>query len=152
VALIVRNEMVCTPFAIAFILYTENEYHVLFYVLPFLLRPFVLRLLALKTVANVGQSLNFVVFWDVTQRRLVSHRPFGTTCRSHLQISRCPKTRTSWSFKTGQIHCPETSVRNQPTLSNISEDYRIQVNQSRSLRSFIHNFLIFSLWFLVKGP
>ena len=28
--------------------------------------------------------LNSVVFWDVMQRKLVSHRRFGTTYRSHL--------------------------------------------------------------------
>jgi hypothetical protein len=35
--------------------------------------------------------LTSVVFWDVTQRSLVSHRRFAKTYRSHLQGSRCPR-------------------------------------------------------------
>ena len=38
--------------------------------------------------------LNFVVFWDVKQRRVVSHRRFGTTYPSYLPGSRC----SSWAF------------------------------------------------------
>jgi hypothetical protein len=35
------------------------------------------------------------------------------------------------------IGCPETAVLNQPTLRNNSEDGRIQVNRSGSLRYLI---------------
>jgi hypothetical protein len=38
-------------------------------------------------------------------------------------------------LKMGPIRIPETSVRNTPTLRNIPEDDRIQVNRSESLRS-----------------
>ena len=33
---------------------------------------------------------------------------------------------TSWPLKTGPTRSTETSVRNEPTLRNISEDDRIQ--------------------------
>jgi hypothetical protein len=71
--------------------------------------------------------LNSVVFCDVMQRRLVSHRRFGTTYQSHLRESRCLGLS------------PETSVQNQPKLHNIPEDDRIQISRSGSLRcrSFI---------------
>jgi hypothetical protein len=72
---------------------------------------------------------NSVVFWDVTQRRLVSHRHFGTRYRSHLQGSK------NVHFWMGPILSPETSVRNKSTLRNIPEDDRIQVNRSGSLRT-----------------
>jgi hypothetical protein len=42
---------------------------------------------------------------------------------------------TSWPLKMEPIRSPETSVQNQPTLRNISEDGRIQVKRSDSLRS-----------------
>jgi hypothetical protein len=44
---------------------------------------------------------------------------------------------TDWPLKMGPIWSPETSVPNQPTLRNIPEDGRIQVNRSGSLRSVI---------------
>jgi hypothetical protein len=58
--------------------------------------------------------MNSLFFWEVTQRRVVSQGLFGTTYPLHLQGN------------VGQIRSPETSVvRNQPTLSNIPEDDRI---------------------------
>ena len=57
--------------------------------------------------------MNSSVFWDVTQ----------------------PTFLTAWSLKTGPIRSTETSVRNQPTLRNIPEDGRVEVNRSGSLRS-----------------
>ena len=75
-----------------------------------------------------------VVFWDVTQRKLVSHRRFGTMYRLHLQGSRCLKRRTFRPLKMGPIRSPETSVRNQGTLRNIPQDNIIQVNHSVNLR------------------
>ena len=49
------------------------------------------------TKKHKGQksTLNSPVFWDVTQRRLVWHRRFGTTYRSHLQVSSCPSSWTA---------------------------------------------------------
>jgi hypothetical protein len=58
--------------------------------------------------------LNFVVFWDVTQSRLISHRRFGTKYQSYLQGSICPSW-SSWPSKMVQIRSPETSERNQPS-------------------------------------
>jgi hypothetical protein len=42
---------------------------------------------------------------------------------------------TSWNLKMGPTRSPEKSVQNQPTLCNIPEDDRIQVNPSGSLSS-----------------
>ena len=61
-----------------------------------------------RSQAFAAVYLNSIFFWDVTQRRLVSHRRFGTTYRSHLQESRCPRP-----IKTGPIRSPETSMRNK---------------------------------------
>jgi hypothetical protein len=41
-----------------------------------------------RSQSSVVVYLNSAVFWDVTQRRLVSHRRFAATCRSHLQRSK----------------------------------------------------------------
>jgi hypothetical protein len=80
--------------------------------------------------------LNSALFWDVTQRTMVSHRRFGTTYRSHLQASRRRLHLGHIdAWKIGPIRSPETSVRNQPTLCNIPEDDGIQIIRSRSLRS-----------------
>ena len=43
----------------------------------------------------------------------------------------------------GPIGCPETSMRNQPTLRNNPEDGRILVNRSGSLRSRIACLVIY---------
>ena len=41
-----------------------------------------------------------------------------------------------------RIRSPETSVPNQPTLHNIPQDNKIQVNRSESLRSRILSIII----------
>ena len=58
--------------------------------------------------------LNFVMFWDVTQSRLISHRRFGTKYQYYLQGSICPSW-SSWPSKMVPIRGPETSERNQPS-------------------------------------
>jgi hypothetical protein len=77
-----------------------------------------------KQISRTLFLQNYSVFWDVTQRRLVKNRRFRTTYRSHLWYL---------PLKMGPIRNPETSVPNQPTVRNIPEDWRIQVNGSGSL-------------------
>jgi hypothetical protein len=51
----------------------------------------------------------------------------------------------SWTFtplKMGPIRSPKTSARNQPTLCNIPDEDRIQVNRCKSLRSRKHDILL----------
>jgi hypothetical protein len=81
-----------------------------------------------------------MVFWDVMQHRLVKHRCFGTIYRSQV-------SKNTWPLKMRPISSPETSVLNQPTLHNITEDHRIQVNLSKSLcsRKMEHSSLV-SIW------
>ena len=57
-------------------------------------------------------------FWDFTQRRrVVTHRLFGTTCRSSSWVQH---SRAAGTLKTGPIGCPKTSVRHyQHTLRKI---------------------------------
>lgn len=69
--------------------------------------------------------LNFVVFWNVTQCRLVEHRRFGAICHSSIQGSSDP-------LRMGPISYPETSVFNQSTLRNIPEKDRIDVITSNN--------------------
>ena len=61
-----------------------------------------------------------LLFWDVTQRRLVIiYRRFGTTYLSRLQGS----SSSARPLKIRPIRCPETSVNNyQSTLRNIPEE------------------------------
>ena len=52
---------------------------------------------------------------------------------------------SSWTFsplKMGPIRSPKTSVRSQPTLRNIPDEDRIQVNRCKSLRSRKHDILL----------
>jgi hypothetical protein len=63
---------------------------------------------------------------------------------SGLPIGQIFKGSVSWPLKVEQIRSPETSVLNQPTLRNIPEDNRIQVNRKESLRFPI---MLFSLEF-----
>jgi hypothetical protein len=60
-----------------------------------------------------------LLFWDVTQHRLVvSYRRFGTTYRSHLQGS-------SLTLEYGTDSCPETSVINKKSmLYNVPKEQR----------------------------
>ena len=74
------------------------------------------RIVDAKTQPSAAVYLNSSVVWDVTQRRLVNNRRFGTTYRSHLQ-----------GAKTEATGSPETSVINQPTLRNVPNDGRIQI-------------------------
>jgi hypothetical protein len=65
------------------------------------------------------------LFWDITQRRVeILYRRFGTTYRSHLQGSRCPRRKLGLldPWRWDPIGCPETSVHNyHSTLRNIPE-------------------------------
>jgi hypothetical protein len=45
------------------------------------------NVLHMKGSGSLDNSLNSSVFWVITRRRLVKHRRFGTTYRSHLQGS-----------------------------------------------------------------
>jgi len=65
----------------------------------------------------------YVLFWDITLRRLVIlHRHFGTTYRFHLQGSSSPRT---W------VGNPEASVRNYHSrLRNTPEERRSQMSYS----------------------
>jgi hypothetical protein len=47
------------------------------------------RKIHVRPYAYAAVYLNSFVFWDVTHRRLVSHRRFGSAYRYHLQGSRC---------------------------------------------------------------
>ena len=69
--------------------------------------------------------MNSIVFWDVTQRRLVSHLRFGTTYRSHLQHL------DTWRWDRHVV----PKRRCEPTVRNIPEDDGIQANRSGSLWS-----------------
>ena len=57
---------------------------------------------------------------------LVKNRLFGSTCLSHLQGSMSNKKEDTWPLKIGPICSPETSVFNNPTLRNNTEDGKIQ--------------------------
>jgi hypothetical protein len=79
-----------------------------------------------------------LLFWDVTQRRLVvCYRRFGTTCPSHIQGSRSPRRTSAWPLKMGQIVCPETSAKYQSTLRNIPEERRSHLHRVGCLESRI---------------
>jgi hypothetical protein len=80
-----------------------------------------------RSQASAAVYHNSSVFWVIMQRKLVKHRRFGTTYRSHLQGSsvQVEHLHTS-SFNMEMKGCPETSVLNQSTLSNDPEDRRIQ--------------------------
>jgi hypothetical protein len=56
-----------------------------------------------RSQASAAVYLNSSVFWDVTQRRLVSHRRFGTTHRSRFQGSSCQKVGCVTSQKTEEF-------------------------------------------------
>ena len=86
-----------------------------------------------RSYSSAAACLHSVVFWDVTQRRLVSYRRLGTPYRSRLEGSRCPRIMSP-------IRSPETSVRNQPTLRYVSENDRIRFCVSLRL-SFFFNML-----------
>ena len=61
--------------------------------------------------AFVAKQMRSALFWDITQRILVTHyRCFVTTYRSHLQRSINSRI-TSLPLKMGPIGCLETSVR-----------------------------------------
>ena len=78
------------------------------------------------------------IFWIIMRRKVVWNRRFGTTYRSHLQRSSCPRrllVLTAWPLKMGPIGSPETSVSNHLTPRNNPEDGRIQFNRGGSLRS-----------------
>jgi hypothetical protein len=74
---------------------------------------------------------NYSIFWSIMQRRLVTHRRFGTTYRCHLQWVK----RDTSPLKMGPIGCPETSMLNHPKQHNNPKDGRVQVNRIGSLRS-----------------
>jgi len=78
-------------------------------------------------------SLRSSLFWDVTQRTLVSIcRGFGTTSLSRLQGS----SSSARPLKIGPISCPETSVNNyQSTLRNISEERRSHLQRGGILKT-----------------
>ena len=65
----------------------------------------------MRSYASVAVDLNSSVISVITQRRLVEHRRFGKTYRSHLQVS---------SVQEEPIGCSEPTLRNNP------EDGRIQ--------------------------
>jgi hypothetical protein len=75
------------------------------------------------------------LLWNVMLRRLaVSYRRFGTTYRSHLQGSSCPKT--AWRLKMGPTCCPETSVNSyKSTQRNIPEERSSHLPRGGSLKS-----------------
>jgi hypothetical protein len=81
-----------------------------------------------RSYSSAAVCLHSVVFWDVTQRRLVSYRRFGTAYRSRLQGSKCPRIMRT-------IRSPETSVRKQPAVRYVSENDRIRF--CVSLRLFL---------------
>jgi hypothetical protein len=80
-------------------------------------------------------ALRSLLYWDVTQRKLVvSHRRFGTTYRSHLQGPQSKKT--AWPLKTIPTGCPETAVTYYPsTLRNIPDERRSHLHRAGSLQS-----------------
>ena len=87
--------------------------------------------------------LRSALFWDITQRRVLNlYRRFGTTYRSHLQVSRSKRrklySRTSWPVKMRQIGCPETSAQNyHSSLRNIPDKLRPHLHGGRILKSHI---------------
>jgi hypothetical protein len=70
----------------------------------------------------------------ISRRNGVWNRRFGSTYRSHLQGSSCPR---SLILEDGTIGCPETAVLNNFTPRNDARDERTQFNCSWNLRS--HN-------------
>ena len=70
--------------------------------------------------ASTAKKMRSVLFWDITQRKLViAYWRCGTTYRSHLQWSR------SLLLTLGPTGCSETTVRNyHPTLRNVPEEQR----------------------------
>ena len=78
-------------------------------------------------------------FWVVKQRVVVvPYRRFGTTCLSHLRVSRNPKIVSVWDL----VGCPETSVRNcQYTLCSNSEERRFYLHHDGSVKSSVSFFI-----------
>ena len=97
--------------------------------------------LHLKVPVEISDKLRSLLFWYVTQRRLLaSYRFFGTTFRSHLQ---------GWSSQS--IVCTETSVTNyQSMLRNIPEEQSSHLHRDGSLKSrmviYLFNLLTRWLW------
>jgi hypothetical protein len=76
------------------------------------------------------QILTSVVCWDVTQRRLVKLRRFGTTYRSHLPGSNVLLGQLTLEDGT-DVYSRNVGV-NQHSLRNIPEVDRNQANRSKA--------------------
>jgi len=80
-----------------------------------------------------------LLFWDAMRRRwVVIKRSFGTTQRTHLQVSRTQRkvSWTAWPLKMGPISCPETSENNyQSRPRTIPEERISRLQQGGSLKS-----------------
>ena len=76
---------------------------------------------------------------------MVSNRRFGTTYRSRLQGSSCPRKRTAWILKTGPRGSPEKWVWNHLLPRNDPEDGRIQFNGQPKSTIMFKIYLVFTL-------
>jgi hypothetical protein len=115
-------------------------------------RTYIISLTDPRFQSSASMLMRSVLFWDITQRRVVIiYRCFGTTYLSHLQGSRSPRRKELLHFdfltlEDGTIRCPETSVKDcYLTLCNIPEARRS--HHQRTARLKCQHF-----WFKLGGP